>query len=839
MRVALLVLLASVLGAPATAQEAAAAAARARQAAAAVGSVAWFEHGFEVVEAELSCDVAAAVRTAAALVAAARSSGVPDAPAVAGAMQQLAVAILDGPARAGPPGDEGLAHGPTDPTDGMVAAFAARLHTARARLVWLADEPNEFLTNVFAGLGAARASGDAVLRVRAAWALHRAVEYDAPANDAELLREIEALRDAPGVEIFTPWYRLNVYWRSSAEHSRDERLAALTGILAAADAIGDLRTRVHAEWDRAGIEATVNVAAAQQAFDAARAASERLGDRRLLAVAYEQLAQFALFRDRIDDAAEWLQKATDVTATRGMPDREVEQAHLRLQIASRQEDEAASAATTKLLDGLRRAEAQRYRGHATLRAQLLSAERHRLELADGLVRERERAAASALTMRNVVMLGAIVALASIAALALVGRRRLQRQIERTETEASTRRSLEQRMQRLERADSLGVFASGIAHDFNNLMVGVVGNAELLLREEVDPERRRLLGALAVAGERGARLCRQLQAHANERPTPRAEFDVAEVVRGLLPVLEASTRDRSSITLDVATGPFCISGSATEVEQVLLNLVANARDAGARRIGIRVERVAIDDADWPAAHVFGEPRAGEFVRIDVQDDGEGMRAEQIDRIFDPFFTTRFPGRGLGLAGVQAVMRQHRGIVVVESEPGRGSRFRVHLPGLPVAAVAAAVDPQPAEPIGAGVGTGVVPAMTVLVVDDEPHVRAYIEVALLQRGHRVVVAGDGTDLAPLVQELGDGRHCAALVDLTMPGADGRDVVQFLRQRTPNLAVVLMSGHDAEHLEATAHQFGADGSIVKPFSGNGLERTLAAAVARRRAASVSNES
>lgn len=832
MRIAL-VLLVSLLHASAAAQAVTAAAARERQAAATAGTPAWFEHGFEVVEAELWYDIASAVRTAAALVDRARAAPAADELLVADAMHRYAVAVRDGPAlvpaAALPTDDEPRAV--ANPAQAMSPSLAARLHTARARFAWVADLPNEFLPSILRGLESARASGSAALRARAAWALHRVVETEAPTYDAELLRELDSLRDQPGFSAFVPWQRLNLYWLSSAEHTREERLDALAEIVAAANSIGDLRTRVYAEWDRAEIEMAVDTTMAEPVWQSALADCERLGSRWMVAVSLEQLADCALAGDRPDTAAEWLRKAAEVTVGRGLPDREVAQAHRRLRIASRRGDTAAVAAETSLLDGLRKDEVRRYRGYPTLREQLLSGERQRMDLERGLAAERGQAAARVASTRTFAMVGAIVALAVVAVVALVGRRRLLRQVERTEAEAATRRALEQRMQRLERADSLGVFASGIAHDFNNLMVGVVGNAELLQRDERDPERRRWLAALAAAGERGTRLCRQLQAHVNALPTPPVEFDLAEVVRAELPVLEASSRDQCRVTLEVGEGPFRLVGSATEIGQVLLNLVTNARDAMARTVVIRLARVVLADGDWPTVHVFGEPRPGAFVRLDVVDDGEGMRADQIDRIFDPFFTTRFPGRGLGLAGVQAIVRHHRGAIVVESHPGRGSRFRVHLPAGSGATTAAVGDVPPSEP-AASIPVAA-PGMTVVVVDDEPHVRQYIEIAMQQRGHHAVCVADGADLSSLPPQIGDGRHCAALVDLTMPGADGRDVVRRLRHDAPNIAVVLMSGHDDEHLAATARQIGAEGWIGKPFTGDVLERTLATAVRLRRSA------
>ncbi|MBL9077596.1 MAG: response regulator [Planctomycetes bacterium] len=809
--------------APASAQAEAARAARAQQAAAAAGSPAWFDHGCDVVEAELAHDVAAAVAAAAELVAAAPTHG-PGEVDIAEQLHRLAVALHEGPAR--------LASTSATPDSAWSDARRARWHTLRARLAWLVDRPTEYLAEVFAGLTAARRTASAPLLLRAAWTLHLAVEREAPTYDETLLAEIDALRAAPGATAFAAWDALNRYWRAGALHTRTERLAALATIVQQADAIGDRRTRIQAEWDRAGIECQAGPTdAAASALASALTTCEQLGDRRLLAVALEQMASLELERQHLDAADELLRRAAAVTAGRGFPDRDIEQDHLRLQLATRRGDTAAVAAATARLEELRQAEARRHRGYETLREQLLSGERQRLDLERGLAQERERGARQLATVRTIAAVGGLVALATLATLALLSRRRLSRaharlqeQVQRADTEAAARRGAEQRLQQLERADSLGVLASGVAHDFNNLIVGVLGNADLLQSGETDPERRRLLAGIAAAGERGARLCRQLQAQLGDAPTAAAPFDLGALLRELQPVLAAGAGQH--VQVEVETGPDALPvlGHATEIEQVALNLVANSRDAGATRIVLRAAAATMTAADWPTAHVFGLRHAGSYVVLEVDDDGEGMRPEQIDRIFDPFFTTRFPGRGLGLAMVAAAMRHHDGTIVVTSAPGQGTRFRIHLPRDAAeragAAAAAAAATEPATPA----------PMAVLVVDDEPHVREFLASALQRRGHEAHCLPDGTAIDQALVRFAAAVHPVALVDLTMPGLDGRDVLQRVRAACPRAAVVLMSGHSDVHLAETADQVGADGYVAKPFRADAVVRELTAAMQRR---------
>ena len=226
-------------------------------------------------------------------------------------------------------------------------------------------------------------------------------------------------------------------------------------------------------------------------------------------------------------------------------------------------------------------------------------------------------------------------------------------------------------------------------------------------------------------------------------------------------------------------------------------------------------------DWQQGHVRGEPSNGPFACLEVADNGEGMDDALMERIFDPFFTTRFPGRGLGLAVVFGAVRRHHGAVTITSESGHGTRFRLYLPMQPqhgAAPVESVPEPTERQPIE---------AMTVLVVDDETHIRDLVRRSLERRGHRVLDIGDGRDLASVLPSLAASPRAIALVDLTMPGMDGRDVVRQLQQLHDRLPVVLMSGHAEDHLSETARELQVSGHVSKPFRSAELENALDAAL------------
>jgi PAS domain S-box-containing protein len=371
---------------------------------------------------------------------------------------------------------------------------------------------------------------------------------------------------------------------------------------------------------------------------------------------------------------------------------------------------------------------------------------------------------------------------------------------------AARQALETRLQQAQKLESLGRMAGGVAHDFNNLLTGVLGNVEVALGEL--PENSPAAGSvrrIQVAAQRAAALARQMLAysgHAHMRFEPVDLVATAVAMRELLAgVVDGAAR----FALETDSETPRVLGDDAHLEQLLMNLVMNASEALGNQPGtvtVRLTRQRID-AEHACECVSGSRcRDGEYACIAVIDDGCGMDADTRRRVFDPFFTTKFAGRGLGLSTVLGVVRAHGGGIAIDSEPGRGSRFRVYLPAL---GATPATPPKPSE---AEAGS----APCVLVVDDERTVRDLACSALARAGYVPLAASDGAEALALWRE----RRCEiglVLADIAMPRLDGPNLVAELHALDPTLPVLLMSGNTGGHPRFAEAASTAAGVLEKP--------------------------
>jgi nitrogen-specific signal transduction histidine kinase/CheY-like chemotaxis protein len=376
---------------------------------------------------------------------------------------------------------------------------------------------------------------------------------------------------------------------------------------------------------------------------------------------------------------------------------------------------------------------------------------------------------------------------------------------------SERQKLEQQLQRSQRLDSLGVLAGGVAHDFNNLLVGVIGNASLLLATLSDPLDRQAAESIMAAGERAATLTRQMLAYAGRQDLGRREpVDLEALLRELRTLLDASLSKKAQVTLSIEPESIVLGDRAT-LTQVLMNLLTNASDALADKPGkieVRTRHVRELDARWDDALGANVGR-GNWLLVEVEDDGVGMDESTRQRVFEPFFSTKEHGHGLGLAACLGIVQSHGGALLLESEPERGSRFSLVLPA---AERDAAEQPAPSSLLGQ--------PCRVLVIDDEQLVRAQLRRSLELRGYQVDEACDGlSGVAAHAQRPAD----VLVIDMTMPDIDGAEVVRRIRQAGSKVAIVLSSGYQAqtatERLEPHAYQV----FLPKPYGMNELVRAL----------------
>ncbi len=363
-------------------------------------------------------------------------------------------------------------------------------------------------------------------------------------------------------------------------------------------------------------------------------------------------------------------------------------------------------------------------------------------------------------------------------------------------DVTQRKLIEDRFLQAQKLEALGQLAGGVAHDFNNVLTAVLGNVELLLMRFVPgSEEHQIAVAIKQAAEAGARVSRQLTTFARGSVARPEAVDLREVVRRLTETLRPVLGEDVDVSLEVDELPALARVDVGQMEQAVLNLAVNAREAMPEggRLHFRVHRTRQD--------------GGRVVVVEVQDAGRGIPEEVRDRIFEPFFTTKANGTGLGLYTVRSIVEGHGGTVQVDSKAGQGTTVRLVLPALPLGSktrdTVRSTDRFQELPRG---------DETVLVVEDEPAVLKFTLRALTTLGYNVVWARDGEEaLAKLAM---GGREIALLLtDVVLPGLRSNELVHRLLEVNPRAKVVYMSGYTREHLERELEE-GAE-FLQKPFT------------------------
>jgi signal transduction histidine kinase len=371
-----------------------------------------------------------------------------------------------------------------------------------------------------------------------------------------------------------------------------------------------------------------------------------------------------------------------------------------------------------------------------------------------------------------------------------------------------RQRLEEQLRQAQKLEDIGRLAGGIAHDFNNVLTVILGKAGLIAEDERLPEDLRVAANEIVhSGERAATLTRQLLAFSRRQPINKRDVDLNTVIGGLSRMLGSLLGATMTIETSLAPEPARVRADAGMMDQVILNLAINARDAMPRGGRLSIE-TSIVDVGVPAAVRVGRP-AGRYVCLKVADTGSGISPEHLPHIFEPFFTTKDVGKGtgLGLATIYGIVQHHHGWISVESDLDRGTTFTVHLPyrvesveAAPVKVAAADFTPRGGE--------------TILVVEDEEPVRSLIVEALSAYGYVVIEAASGTRALEAWKERG-ATVDLLLTDIIMPdGLNGIDLARSLRAANPQLRVVFISGNpdDISSDELKRH---GDTYLAKPFS------------------------
>jgi signal transduction histidine kinase/CheY-like chemotaxis protein len=379
-----------------------------------------------------------------------------------------------------------------------------------------------------------------------------------------------------------------------------------------------------------------------------------------------------------------------------------------------------------------------------------------------------------------------------------------------------RQASEEKLLQTQKLESLGILAGGVAHDFNNLLTGILGNASLAL--DISPRgspTERMLQDVMHASERAAHLTKQLLAYAGKGRFVLQAVDLSRAVREISHLIRASIPKNAQLRLDLADKLPCVEADASQIQQVVMNLVINAAEAipehSLGNVLVTTRAQHVDEHYLEQTLGAGEIGPGEYVALEVHDTGIGMDDATLQRIFDPFFTTKFAGRGLGLAATQGIVRGHKGAMKVYTAPGQGSTFKILFPAMADEQHAAQVAPAVATPMTTVSGT-------VLVIDDEEAVRRTAKASLERRGYDILLAENGLEGLRIFQAL-SGKISLVLLDLTMPGPGGEEVLRQIKSMKPETKVVLSSGYNEVEVIQRFTGKGLAGFLQKPYTSAAL--------------------
>jgi PAS domain S-box-containing protein len=383
-------------------------------------------------------------------------------------------------------------------------------------------------------------------------------------------------------------------------------------------------------------------------------------------------------------------------------------------------------------------------------------------------------------------------------------------------DSTSHRRLEEQLRQSQKMEAIGQLAGGIAHDFNNILTIILGHATLLTMARLDPKSLISAQQIKQASERAAGLTRQLLAFGRKQIFNPRPVDLNRVVGKMTDLLARLLGEDIALQINFSSQPAVVSADVSMLEQILLNLSVNSRDAMPKGGQLAVRIVMCDVTDEDTLRV-ADARTGQFVRLSHSDTGEGIPPENLPRIFEPFFTTKELGKGtgLGLATVFGIVKQHEGWVEVESELGKGTTFHVYFP----ASTASAVDPDQTETqFHARKGTE-----TILVVEDERELREIVTRTLNLNGYRVFQAVDGQNALQIWAEY-KKEIDLVFTDIIMPGGiNGRELAERLWAEKPGLKVIFSSGYGADALGKDSKLDPKLNYLQKPYLPQTLSRVI----------------
>jgi len=380
-------------------------------------------------------------------------------------------------------------------------------------------------------------------------------------------------------------------------------------------------------------------------------------------------------------------------------------------------------------------------------------------------------------------------------------------------DVTERKQLEEQLRQSQKMEAFGQLAGGVAHDFNNLLTVILGHIALLqLQESLNPDQAAGLVEIAKAAERAANLTRQLLTFSRRQLFQPKPLDLNEVVANTSKMLQRLIGEHIGLETHFAPGGAPVMADRTMLEQILINLAVNSRDAMPKggRLIIQTAAIVISEADVQANP---KARPGAFIRLKVIDTGCGIAPKEMERIFEPFFTTKEVGKGtgLGLATIFGIVAQHRGWIEVESKLNSGTAFHIYLPRLAESEKSQTEFSRAPEVRGGN--------ETILLVEDEAPVRSLARTLLERKGYHVIEADSGLSALQIWQQHRDAIDLL-LTDMVMPeGVSGRELAERLCSEKPGLKVVYCSGYTDDMLGENSPLRNNPNFLEKPFNSHKL--------------------
>jgi PAS domain S-box-containing protein len=375
-----------------------------------------------------------------------------------------------------------------------------------------------------------------------------------------------------------------------------------------------------------------------------------------------------------------------------------------------------------------------------------------------------------------------------------------------------RRKLEEQLRQAQKMEAIGTLAGGIAHDFNNILTAIIGFGYMALAKmgKDDPFRRNIEHMLEGC-DRAAHLTKDLLIFSRKDVTEKKPVDLNEIISNVEKFLVRVIGEDINFRMTLYSEPIVVYGDSHQLEQVLMNLATNARDAMAKGgdLVISSEHIILDN-DFATIHGYGKP--GRYALLTISDSGEGMDKETSDKIFEPFFTTKEVGKGtgLGLAVVYGIIKQHDGFINVYSEPGTGTTFKIYLP-----IILSEVRGEEIEPEEETLAHG---TETILLVEDDVSVRDLVSIVLTQQGYTVIESVDGKDAVEKFMENKDAIHLL-LSDLIMPRMNGKEAYDEMKAWRPELKAIFVSGYAPDFIRPSMWLESGVAMVYKPIMPHAL--------------------